>query len=399
LNEELCRVLSYLQHPSVVEKTVALMQTTKAKVPDFDAEVMKRNGGYGGRILSSMESNPNILNIHFLFCLKDVQEGWSMDDRKIYLAELKTLMAKKGGNMFTGYIQKIRDSAIASVPEKDRPSLQYLMGDVKSIDISNLPKAKGPGVAWTVDTALKMLKDEPLVGRSHANGKKMFSAGLCVACHRFGAEGGGIGPDLTNLAKRSDYKAILESTLQPNLVVSDQFEQHELTMKDGFVVLGRIVVDEKDAYSLVQSGLEPLKLKRVNKAEVASKKASKLSMMPPGLANSMNADELKDLVAYFVSQGNNRHPVYKRPKSTKKLDIEIISAIYGEEGNAKRSMDVSKKIQQYFDAREYEFEITNVFAGRDPAGGTAKVLVLEYKFNGKKISKTIKENGLVSFYE
>jgi len=159
------------------------------------------------------------------------------------------------------------------------------------------------------------------------------------------------------------------------------------------------VVDEKDAYSLVQSGLEPLKLKKVNKAEVASKKASKLSMMPPGLANSMNADELKDLVAYFVSQGNNRHPVYKRPKSTKKLEIEIISAIYGEEGNAKRSMDVGKKIQQYFDAREYEFEISNTFAGRDPAGGTVKVLILKYKFNGKTISKKIPEGGLVSFYE
>ena len=45
------------------------------------------------------------------------------------------------------------------------------------------------------------------MGRSLANGKKMFSAGLCVACHRFGTEGGGIGPDLTNLAKRSDYNA------------------------------------------------------------------------------------------------------------------------------------------------------------------------------------------------
>ena len=77
LNEELCRLLCYLQHPSVVKKTVALMQTTKAKVPDFDADVMKRNKGYGGKILSSMESNPNILNIHFLFCLKD---AGGMDD-------------------------------------------------------------------------------------------------------------------------------------------------------------------------------------------------------------------------------------------------------------------------------------------------------------------------------
>ena len=56
---------------------------------------MKRNKGYGGKILSSMESNPNILNIHFLFCLKDVQVGWTMDHRKAYLGELKTLMTKR----------------------------------------------------------------------------------------------------------------------------------------------------------------------------------------------------------------------------------------------------------------------------------------------------------------
>jgi len=43
--------------------------------------------------------------------------------------------------------------------------------------------------------------------------------------------------------------------------------------------------------------------------------------------------------------------------------------------------------------------ITNTLAGRDPAGGIKKVLLLKYKFNGKTFSKKIKENGLVSFYE
>ncbi len=396
LNEELCRLLCYLQHPSVVKKTVALMQTTKAKAPDFDADVMKRNKGYGGKILSSMESNPNILNIHFLFCLKDVQVGWTMEHRKAYLGELKTLMTKKGGNMFTGYIQKIRESAIASVPDKDKASLQYLMGEVKSIDLSKLPKAKGPGVAWTVESALKMLNKEPLSGRSYANGQKMFSAGLCVACHRYGKEGGGIGPDLTNLAKRSDYKSILESTLQPNLVVSDQFEQHELTMKDGSLVLGRIVIDDKDEYGLVQSGLEPLKIKKVKKSEVASKKGSKISMMPGGLINSMNEEEVKDLIAYFVSGGDRKHKVYR---SGKKLEIELISALYGEDGNPKKQMDVRKVIQKQLDAWQYDFAITNKLAGRDPAGGIFKVLHLTYKQKGKTITKKIKENGIVSFYE
>ena len=398
LNEELCRVLCYLDHPSVVRKTIALMKTTKAQIPDFNSEIMKRNKNYGGKILSTMGADvtPNVLNIHLLFCLKDVQAGWTMKDRKAYLRELQNLMTKKGGNMFTGYIQKIRESAIASVPEKDRVSLQYLMGTVKSIDLAKLPKADGPGVAWTVESALKELNKEPLLGRNYSNGQKMFSAGLCVACHRFGDEGGGIGPDLTNLAKRSDYKSILESTIHPSMVVSEQFEQHELSMKDGSIVMGQVVAEENHEYSLVQSGLEPLNLKKVKVSDVKTKKGSKISMMPGGLINSMNAEELKDLIAYFVSAGDKKHKIF-RP--LKKLQIELISAIYGEAGNPKRQMDVRKIIQKQLDDSQYDFSMTNKLAGKDPAGGTVKILDLRYKLNGKMYSKKVRENGTVSFWE
>lgn len=398
LNEELCRVLCYLDHPSVVRKTVSLMKTTKAKIPDFNTDIMKRNKNYGDRILSTMnaDATPNILNIHLLFCLKGVKDGWTMEDRKAYLGELQTLMTKKGGNMFTGYIQKIRESAIASVPEKDRISLQYLMGEVKSIDLAKLPKAKGPGVAWTVESALKLLKQEPLAGRSHPNGKKMFSAGLCVACHKFGNEGGGVGPDLTNLAKRSDYKSILESTIHPNMVVSEQYEQHELQMKDGSVVMGRVVTEENGDYSLVQSSLEPLNLTKIKKSKVASKKGSKISMMPGGLINSMNAEELKDLIAYFVSAGDRKHKVFR---SLKKLKIELISALYGQDNNPDRQLDVKSKIQKQLNEMQYDFDMTNKFAGKDPAGGVVKTLNLKYKLDGKTYTKKIRENGVVSFYD
>ncbi len=205
-----------------------------------------------------------------------------------------------------------------------------------------------------------------------------------------------MGPDLTNLAKRSDYRSILESTIHPNMVVSEQFEQHELRMKDGSIVLGRVVAEENGEYSLVQSGLEPLKLTKIEKAKVASKEGSKLSMMPGGLINSMNPEELKDLIAYFVSCGDKRHKIF-RP--LKKLQIEIISAIYGEAGNSKRQMDVKKAIQKQLNDWQYEFSMTNKLAGKDPAGGTVKVLDLKYKLNGKTYSKKIRENGTVSFWE
>jgi putative heme-binding domain-containing protein len=319
-----------------------------------------------------------------------------LENRKLYLSELEKLLTKKGGNMFTGYINKIRKSAIAKVPEENRLALQYLMGEVKTIDLAKLPMAKGPGVAWTVESALKTLRDKPLAGRSFSNGEKMFSAGLCIACHRFGDQGGGVGPDLTNLAKRSDWKSILESTIHPNMVVSNQYEQHELTLKNGSVMMGKIVTDSEDEYSLVQSGLEPLKLTQVKKIEVESKKASKLSMMPGGLINSMNAEELKDLMAYFVSGGDRKHKVFR---SLKKLQIELISALYGQDGNPQRQIDVRKALQKQLDSWQYDFVMTNKLAGKDPAGGTVKVLDLKYILNGKTYTKKIRENGTVSFVD
>ena len=117
-------------------------------------------------------------------------------------------------------------------------------------------------------------------------------------------------------------------------------------------------------------------------------------MMSGGLINSMNAEEVKDLIAYFVSGGDPRHKVYR---SGKNLKIELISAMYGEDGNPKKQMDVRKVSQRQLDAWQYDFAITSKLVGRDPAGGIFKVLHLTYKHKGKAVTKKIKGNGIVSF--
>ena len=45
-----------------------------------------------------------------------------MDHRKVYLGELKTLMSKKGGNMFTGYIQRSGILRSLPCPKRTKPS-------------------------------------------------------------------------------------------------------------------------------------------------------------------------------------------------------------------------------------------------------------------------------------
>ena len=146
LNEELCRVLCYLQHPSVVGKTITLLKNTKAKVPDYDPEMIKRGGHYGRTILAAMKEDvsPNVLNIHFLFCLKDVVNGWSMNDRKAYLGELKELLTKKGEITFPDTSRKSANLRSPRFQRKTSSPFPTSPGKSKGLIWQNFPVQKDP---------------------------------------------------------------------------------------------------------------------------------------------------------------------------------------------------------------------------------------------------------------
>ncbi len=49
----------------------------------------------------------------------------------------------------------------------------------------------------------------------------------------------------------------------------------------------------------------------VKQADIESIEASPISQMPTGLINSLNAEELRDLIAYLLSGGNKRSSVFR----------------------------------------------------------------------------------------
>ena len=60
------------------------------------------------------------------------------------------------------------------------------------------------------------------------------------------------------------------------------------------------------------SPLAPDDLTTVATAYIKSRKRWNLSMMPPGLINSLNEDELKDLLAYLLSGGNEKDKAFAK---------------------------------------------------------------------------------------
>src|SRR5690606_25936136 len=118
-------------------------------------------------------------------------------------------------------------------------------------------------------------------------------------------------PDLTQLGTRFSVHDMLESIIEPSEVISDQYESKVLVLKDGSSVLGRLISEEGETYSVSQNPYAPQVLKEIPKNEVTEVKVAKVSTMPPGTLNVLNEEELKDLIAYLMSGGNANNPVYK----------------------------------------------------------------------------------------
>ena len=109
------------------------------------------------------------------------------------------------------------------------------------------------------------------------------------------------GPDLTGVGGRFTPRDLADAIINPNNVISDQYHNSVVSKKDGTEQFGRILRDE-DGYLLVMpTPMAPDHVLRIPKKEVRATKPSKLSAMMPGLINSMNANEVLDLLAFLRS--------------------------------------------------------------------------------------------------
>lgn len=311
VNAELCRVLSFLDAPQVVRKTIELMKRTRAETVDYDKEMLARHK-YGDAILRMMANTPNTRNIHYAYCLRQVRAGWSPEDRKYFFGWLNDTLVNDGGRSFAGYLGAIRQDAIEQLGEKETTQLKGLLGEVKSVDLSTLPNPQGPPVAWTVDSAMKLFETE-LRGRDHAQGKKMFAAGRCVACHRFGGEGGMAGPDLGSVGNRFSLRDMLVAICEPNQSISEQYMASVVTLKDGSSLYGRLIYQNEKGVGVAVNPFDMNEVKKASADQVLRVGFSQASLMPPGMINGMNSEELIDLIAYLVSGGDPKHPVFGKP--------------------------------------------------------------------------------------
>lgn len=313
-NRMYSKILVYLGDPLVVAKTLILMD--KAKDDELDksysnsSDLIMRNPQYGMDIAVMMAKTPPAQQIHFANALSTAKVGWTPALREKYFTWFTKAFGYKGGNSYIGFIDRARKTALTNVP-KEQLALYDKMSGSGLLDVNNankiastFPRPKGPGRRWSTDSALVVIENNKSAPRDLARGRELYNAILCASCHRVGGEGGEVGPDLTQLGTRFSTRDILESIIEPSKVVSDQFAATYLYLKDGSSVLGRVSNQDKDNYYVIQNPFTPQTSRKIAKKDVTRTSVTDApSIMFPGLINSLNPDELKDLMAYLVSGG------------------------------------------------------------------------------------------------
>ncbi|MCE7054311.1 c-type cytochrome [Algoriphagus sp. AGSA1] len=319
LDRALAVLLVYLDAPDAVEKTLGLLESSKddpnyQKTFSASSDLIMRNPQYGLDIANMLANVPPAQQTYLATVLGGAKSGWTPELHEKYFTWIQGAFKYKGGRSYVGFIDRARKMALSNVAKADFDKYNELSGaamltgngnDLVNSDV----QPEGPGRRWTVEEAEPLMVD--LVGRDLARGKAMFAASQCQSCHTIQSEGGIIGPDLTQLGTRFSPKDILEATINPSDEISEQYVASVIELKDGSSVMGRIINEDDNSYSVSQNPFSPDVLRQVEKSNVVLVKDSKISVMMPGLINRLNEEELKDLMAYLISGGNPNHQVYQ----------------------------------------------------------------------------------------
>ena len=284
-NRDLSAFAAFLEAPFAVERGIELLANASGQEEQI---------GYA-------------LNLRYL------HNGWTAELREMYFNWFVLSGNYKGGARLANYLADIKKHATESVPKSDMTSALTEL-------INTPPKDSTPQFTLEPRSFVKNWTMEDLSGdlgvglegnRDFANGRHMFGAGTCYVCHRFNGEGGAVGPDLSSAGGKFSPYDLLETIVDPGAEISDQYGSSIFTLNDGTQLIGRIMNMSGDNYQVNTNMMNPSANTKVNANLITSIEPSPVSMMPPGLINTMSRDDILDLLAYLIAGGDPDNELFE----------------------------------------------------------------------------------------
>ena len=283
MNWLLCETLSYLEAPTAAQKGISILMRAPTQEEQME----------------------------YARSLRNLKSGWTRELRTHYFNWFLKAANYRGGASFTKFIEFIRNDAVASLSPAEQKGLAGLLA--KKAVMKSPAEVMAEAMAgrtfvknWELEELSKSASSG-LKGRNFQVGQKMFAAGGCYACHRFGNQGGMNGPDLTGSGGRYSPHDLLEQIMYPSKEINEQFVPTFVTLKSGEALSGVVVNLNGDRVTLNTDLYNPNQRTSVQRKEIQSMGPSTVSPMPPGLLNMMEKEEIMDLLAYILSGGDTNH--------------------------------------------------------------------------------------------
>jgi putative membrane-bound dehydrogenase-like protein len=206
--------------------------------------------------------------------------------------------------------------AALSSPRASSAVIDALDGEHISIDeldavsreaLRNLPDVELRKRARAILARSALADRSEVVARYQAalrlTGDATKGAGLfaknCQTCHQHQGQGFRVGPDLSGIAGRPPA-VLLSDILDPNHDVAPDFVSLTIATRRGMVLSG-LLVEETDSNLKIRKaeGID----ETIHRAQIAEVRSSGRSLMPEGLEQSLNLQEMADLLAFLRSGG------------------------------------------------------------------------------------------------
>lgn len=249
--------------------------------------------------------------MRYAFSLREHEATWDPASRKAYFGWFQNAAAGRGGMSFGGFLENIRNAAIAKLSDPVKAELGELLKTPEARDPLADLEPRDVVKEWAVDD---LVASSDSAGKPYdfERGRQMFAVGQCYKCHRMNNQGGILGPDLTGAGGRFSTKDLLVSIIEPDKVISDQYGATQFLTLDGKVIVGKVVNLSGDTFRVLTNMMEPAKQTGINRDDIDMMSTATTSMMPAGLLNTMTAEEIRDLLAYLKAGGKQSHEIYAK---------------------------------------------------------------------------------------
>lgn len=134
-----------------------------------------------------------------------------------------------------------------------------------------------------------------------ARGAHIFyesSAARCVECHRVRGRGGNLGTDLSQIGRKYERGALLETILDPSKAMAPEFVPHLVETDRGQVHAGFLL--SRNEQEVVLLDVEQHRI-RIPAAEVIDVVPQPKSLMPELVLRDVTAQDAADLLAFLMS--------------------------------------------------------------------------------------------------